>query len=56
MVHAIKSRIGALIVGLLFLIVGIIGGTEAQIKMFKAMVDELTEKECPDWITVYTED
>lgn len=56
MVHAIKSRIFALFISVLVLVIGIAGGAQAQVKMFKAMVDELTEKEYPDWITVYTED
>lgn len=56
MVHAIKTRVCALFIGLLTLIIGIIGGAETQVKMFNVIVDELTENEYPDWITVHIED
>ena len=45
MVHAIKTRICALFIGLFTLIVGVIGGVETQAKMFEAVVDGLAEDE-----------
>ena len=45
MVYAIKTRICALFIGLLTLIIGIIGGVETQVQMLKAVVDGLAEDE-----------
>lgn len=41
MVHAIKTRIVALFIGLLTVIVGVIGGVETQVKMFETVCDGL---------------
>lgn len=48
MVHAIKTRICALFISLVTLIVGVIGGVETQVKTFKAVVDGLAENEYLD--------
>lgn len=56
MVYAIKTRVCAFFIGLVVLKVGVIGGVETQVKTFKAVLDGLTEKQYPDWVTVYTED
>lgn len=41
MVHAIKSRICALFISVVVLIIGIVGGAEAQTKMIESFLDEL---------------
>lgn len=43
MVHAIKTRIVALFIGLLTVIIGVIGGVETQVKMFDAVIEGLEE-------------
>lgn len=45
MVYAIKTRIVALFIGLLTVIVGIIGGVETQVKMFDAVIEGLEKDE-----------
>ena len=45
MVHAIKTRIVALFIGLFVMVVGVIGGVETQVKVFEAVVDGLAEDE-----------
>lgn len=41
MVYAIKTRIVALFIGVLTVMVGVVGGVETQAKMFEAVVDGL---------------
>lgn len=50
MVHFIKSRICALFISVMVLVIGIVGGTEAQVKMMQSVLDGL-EYDDPDWIT-----
>lgn len=45
MARAIKTRICALFIGLLVLIVSVVGGVEMQAKMFDVILDGLAENE-----------
>lgn len=45
MAYAIKTRIVALFIGLLTVIVGVIGGFETQVKIFDAVIEGLEKDE-----------